>query len=173
MQPDNDMGVDKKTKFETVFRMYYSQLYCYAGQFIADDDERKDVVSSVFEDFWCQIDAVREESVRPYLYKNTRNKCLDRLRHEKVRERYSALCRSLTPDMVSDESVSEHLEREQLVQHVLSELPAPTKDIFSLCYLDGLKYKEAAAKLGISTASVQMHIVRALKIIRRRNHKKE
>lgn len=45
-------------------------------------------------------------------------------------------------------------------------LPETTRTIFSLCFVEHMKYAEAAEQLHVSLSTIKKHIVRALKLIR-------
>ncbi|MEY9850605.1 RNA polymerase sigma factor (sigma-70 family) [Leifsonia sp. EB41] len=51
-------------------------------------------------------------------------------------------------------------EAMRLVREVISQLPAVDQEIFRLCMVDGLTYKEAAAKLGLKHGSVRNRLSR-------------
>ena len=53
------------------------------------------------------------------------------------------------------------LELEHL-ENLLARLPQRTRDVFMLCRVEGMTYKEAAHYLRISTSSVQKHMATAL-----------
>jgi RNA polymerase sigma-70 factor (ECF subfamily) len=58
----------------------------------------------------------------------------------------------------------EHAEMRQRLARVRSgieRLPARTREIFLMHRLDGMKYREIAAALGISQSAVEKHIARA------------
>lgn len=51
-------------------------------------------------------------------------------------------------------------EAMRLVREVISQLPVVDRGIFRLCMVDGLTYKEAAAKLGLKHGSVRNRLSR-------------
>lgn len=48
------------------------------------------------------------------------------------------------------------------IDRVLAELPVPVREAFLFSQIDGLKQSEIAQRLGLSIATVQRHIVRAV-----------
>lgn len=50
---------------------------------------------------------------------------------------------------------------------IVQQLPLRTRQVFQLCRIDGLRYKEVAARLDISVSSVQKHMAIALEYITR------
>ena len=57
----------------------------------------------------------------------------------------------------------------QRVEVELGKLPPRTQEIIRCVYLKGMKYKEVAEKLGISVATVNSLLVKALKKLRQQS----
>ena len=153
-------------EFDILFRQYYEELYFFAMQFLHDSEESKDVVSDAFEDVWFHYATLQRDSVRFYLYRIVRNKCIDILRHQKIRQQYAEKMRLITKGYDDSMDSIEWQEREVHVQRVLDALQPPTKDIFMACYVDHLKYAEVAKMMAISIDTVKKHVKKALRFIR-------
>ena len=52
------------------------------------------------------------------------------------------------------------------IRKEIDNLPPKCREVFILSKIDGLKYKEIALKLNISTKTIENHMTRALKQIR-------
>ena len=120
-------------------------------------------------------------SQRKYLEDNTclitylmvvgRNKCLNYLKSLQLHtipiddlNEYTVYQRS-NVYVLEDDSLEILITKElaQAIATSLEKLPAQTKEIFMLSRYNGLKNKEIADQLGISTKSVEYHIKNALK----------
>lgn len=66
----------------------------------------------------------------------------------------------------TEDHIREMKEREEKIKQVLDSLQPVTLAIFTRCFVQHMKYAEAAADLQVSVATVKKHIVRALKQIR-------
>lgn len=161
----------RQQEFDISYKKYYAPLFVFAKRFVEDDDDCHDLLGDVFEDVWLHFSDIRPEALKSYLYVTLRRKCLDFLRHKKAEQHYIDLLKTLTANYDSAERILEMEEREKHVSKVINSLQPPTKEIFRLCFVDRLKYAEAAASLGISIATVKKHIVRALKILREQREK--
>ena len=75
-------------------------------------------------------------------------------------ERLYSLDFALSAD---EETLYEELRRQ--IQEALSVLPERSREVFLLSRFNGLKNKEIASKLGISTTAVEKHISKSLKRI--------
>ena len=164
--------MEETKDFDAIFRKYYDALYIFARQFL-DEDESHDVVTAAFEDVWVNFANIQKETVRSYLYKDVRNKCLDILRHSKYEQAYVSYLENLTQEYNNVEEHIEELERAKAIQRAISLLKSPTFEIFTACYVDNLSYKETAEQMGISINTVKKHIKIALKFFRERRLAKE
>lgn len=154
--------------FDRLFRLHYNQLFLFAKTFISVDEDCHDLVNDVFEEVWIHYAMIKEEVALQYMYTCLRRRCLDRLRRQKVEQRYMQLHSLLTERYTTMEGLREVHERERIVEEVISSLPPPTQDIFTLCYVEHKKYQEVAELLGISPSTVKKHISRALQMISER-----
>ncbi len=155
-----------KKDFDSIFRQYYGRLCAYAGQFVFDNDSCADIVSEAFENLWKDFSDIKKPALQSYLYKNVHNKCIDYIRRQKVRKRYVDLYVMLTESTFTQEELEAQQEREKQMEEILAKLNNRTREIFLACYADGKKYKEVAEMTGLSIASIQKYMVKALKVIR-------
>jgi RNA polymerase sigma-70 factor (family 1) len=153
-----------KSKFEKIYTENYSRLYYYALHIAGDSEVAKDILSDVFAGLWNNIDKIEIESINAYLMTAVRHRAVDYLRRNILQSQYS-------DDYIHEatlfyEDGSDELEKDKLVEQMLSQLQPPTKDILEMCYLQRMKYAEVAEVLKISPATVKKHISKALKILR-------
>ncbi len=70
------------------------------------------------------------------------------------------------PSTAHQEVVEQEIEK--AVRAAIAGLPDRCRQVFELSRMQGLKYAEIAATLGISVKSVETHIGRALRVLRDR-----
>ncbi len=153
-------------EFDQLFRLYYEPLYRFALQFVADSEECHDIVSGAFEDVWRSFEHIEAATVKSFLYTNVRNKCIDFLRRQKCQRRYLQYVEHVSERFSHSLQQIEHEEMQSLLDQFLGEMKSPTREILEACYLHEKKYKEVAAEMNISIATVKKHMVRALKTLR-------
>ncbi len=159
------MNLKKQHQFESVFRMHYRELYLHALSFVRVEAEAEDIVNDVFEYVWDHYERLdTSESLRPFLYTLTRNKCLDFLRREKAKERFRQYYADLPREMEVDYKDYEDLIAK--IMKLIDELPAQTSTVFRKCFIEKKTYKETGEELGISVNTVRTHISKALRILR-------
>lgn len=142
--------------------------------YICDEAEANDIVTAAYEDAWRCFSDINRDAARSWLYTNVRRKCINWLRHQQHHRRYASLHIQLCKDISYDPDPVEAEERQRHIERTLASLPENTRQIFTRCYVDGMKYREVAEELDISIETVKKHIVRALRLIKeyRNNVKK-
>lgn len=150
---------------EYLFTRYYKPLVLWAGSFLNNIPQSEDLVQDFFIRLWEKRTqtSLQATTFKSFLYTSVRNLAFDRM------EKKDPL-RHATDLKSSDKAWEEYdtLEEEVLarVKNEIDKLPERSRQIMQCIYLQGLHYKETAAKLGISIATVNTLLVNALKKIR-------
>lgn len=155
-------------KMERVFDLYYQKLYVYAYAMLCDEDEAKDIVSGVMQTLWEDWKGDNPRMANPtagMLYTLVRNRCLDILKHEKVKERYEAMIEA-TSEMADDDDVEEFERRIDDVREAVDRLPENSKRVLMCTYYKKMSYRETAEMLGMSENMVRKHMVKAFRLLR-------
>ncbi len=159
-----------ESMFEQLFRKYYQLLCNYGNSILKDMDEAEEVVQSVFMDIWEKKNDLQINiSLKSYLYRMVHNRCLNKLKHEKIKEEYKVYNYAQTQ---LNPSNAIHLtlqnELQQNIEDAIADLPEQCRLIFKLSRFEELKYSEIAEQLGISIKTVENQMSKALKILRER-----
>lgn len=161
---------DSENRFEQFFKSSYSLFYFTAYHLLGDEEKSRDVVNDCFALTWSGSRDGTVTEWRAYMYNAVRNKCIDMLRRDKVRQRYVALYQAVTPEAVDEQDDDREL-LEQIYKKIES-LPELPRKVLHKCYFEGKKYKETAAELGISESYVKKNMMIALKNLRSKVVKK-
>ena len=170
---ENDATLFTKVKgndqlaFEVLFKKYYQSLCSYAFQFMEEDLGSEEIVQDVFCSIWEQRETAEIESFKSYCYRAVRNKCLNAIKHIKVREEYKAhnqYQQDLEQGNFDEEGPVNELSEN--IEAVIEAMPDMRKKVFKMSRYDGLKYREIAEKLGISIKTVEIHMSKALAYLR-------
>lgn len=113
---------------------------------------------------------------RSYIYRTAHNLAVDYLRQERggPTERADDLqIAQVADEMPSPEAVVSGRDELDAIRAALLELPERTRQVFALARLEGLIYQDVADRLGISTSSVQKHLMVATRhvMLRRRRER--
>ena len=154
--------------FNYIFYAYYKGLVLYAKEFTEDMDTAEEIVQGFFVKFWTEREQIRIiSSVKAYLVKSVRNKCLDFLKHRKIMDKYNKEIQKKPPNKADEgEEVIMTYELKEMIEKSINTLPENCKEIFKKSRYEGKKYKEIAGELGISVKTVEAQIGKALKILR-------
>lgn len=153
--------------FDALFREFYAPLVGFAESLLHVRQAAEEVVQDVFLEVWRRRESLQlEETWRAYLYRATRNRGLNELRHERVKLKSEPMLRAPEAVEPSGQDELEAAELEAAFRRALAALPEPVREVFELSRRDGLRYGEMAAALGISVKTVEARMGRALKELR-------
>lgn len=143
------------------FRTGWSKLVCQIERKTSRSD-----AEDLLQDAYVRMVAhdVRPDNNEAYLVRSAVNRGNDAYRMEEVRERNHAdiamtLLRQAAP--LQDEVLLAQVRLKRVSQGI-EQLPPRTREVFLLQRIDGLKYREIAAKLAISQTAVEKHMTRAM-----------
>lgn len=158
--------------FEQIVKSYWPRLYAFANIYVINKEAAKEIVQDTFLVLWSQRKYLEDNTcLITYLMVVGPNKCLNYLKSLQLHtipiddlNEYTVYQRS-NVYVLEDDSLEILITKElaQAIATSLEKLPAQTKEIFMLSRYNGLKNKEIADQLGISTKSVEYHIKNALK----------
>jgi RNA polymerase sigma-70 factor (ECF subfamily) len=153
--------------FDSVFRELYPSLVRCAEAMLHRRDVAEEVVQEVMLALWERRETlVVEDSLRAYLFRATRNRSLNHLRHVTIERKAEP---ELSAVESSDASAPASLVDEEIevaLRHAVSSLPPRCREVFELSRVHGLRYSEIAATLGISPKTVEAQMGKALRILR-------
>lgn len=152
--------------FQFLFKKYYSRLLAYAIRFVKEKEIAEDIIQEVFMSFWEKRQLLKSISLSSLLFCMVRNASINYLKQKVLvdkfpieyienidgEEKLYSLDFALSAD---EETLYEELRKR--IQEALSILPERSREIFLLSRFKGLKNKEIASKLEISTTAVEKH----------------
>lgn len=151
----------------TLYRQHYGELLRRACILLHDEEDARDAVSDVMTRLMA-TDILPDdgEKLLAYVRSCVRFECLNRLKRMKLQERLS---RALPlEDSELDREIDEEEQYSQYQQFIQTELTPQTRRIFMMHYGERLKYREIAARVGISEAAVYKHLSQAIKKLKTR-----
>lgn len=158
--------------FENIYKVYYPKMYGFAKTYVLTGEEAENIVQDVFLMLWEKRAEIEIAfSLTTFLFTLVKNKCLNHLRHQMVKDEYDAYMREeLSFKLYSLErfDYSYHSE-EELQIHIrkaIDSLPERCREVFIKSRLEGKKYREISEELGISVNTVENQMVTALKKLR-------
>lgn len=160
----------EESAWHELFVRHYPFMCYLAAQYVHDDFLASALASDVISHLWEIRTSVRiETSLRAYLLRSTRNRCLNYLQSApELREEVFSRSVGLHPAFDEEHPLGILLEKEleQQLARVLERLPEQTRRVFSRSRFDGMTYHQIAAEMEITVHTVKYHIRQALALLR-------
>lgn len=155
--------------FEKLFNAYKHKVYTTAMYFTKNETDAEEIVQDVFSRIWryrAKLPGVK--NFPTWITTVTRNRSLTVLKRIALEQRRRQVmpCRPDRTSLIDTEFEIRQKELNLLLQSALKHLTPQQRTIFELSRLEGLDRKTVAASLGLSPATVSVHLTIALKRVR-------
>ncbi len=155
---------------ELIFKKYYPRLCAFAIDFLEDKEDAEDIVQDVFKVYLEKnnIISTDELAIKSFLYSSVKNACLNKFRHQKVKDKY---CQVFAQEEESDSHGLDNIIHAEIVgslYEAINELPKGCAIVIRMGYLEGLKNPQIAETLGISINTVKTQKQRGLTLLRQK-----
>lgn len=164
------------TDFEQLYILYYPKLVRFSKEYVLSKEDAENIVQDVFLAVWEQKEQLFSiQNIPSYLFKLTKNKCIDFLRRkilsaEKTKYLQELQIRDfgyrLNAMEQFDENVLYEKELNAIIHQAIQSLPQKCREIFILSRFDELSHQEIADRYKISTSTVNNQLTMAMKKIK-------
>jgi RNA polymerase sigma factor (sigma-70 family) len=153
-----------RAAFDELYLRYADVIFSYALETLGERDAAVSVTQDVFNAAWSRLDAISlgTGSILPWLLEAARNFCLHAAR--KARRQVNTVSiaeyegHEIDPDGLDERINAQHLLGR--IEAEVARMPALDAQVYRLLIHEGRSYAEAAAAIGISTASVTKRLGR-------------
>ncbi len=157
----------KEVLFKNFFKDNFAKFCVFASRFIADQFVCEDIVQESFLKIWESENKSYESdlSLMAFMYKTIRNKCLNHLKHVKIKDKYNS---DMLLELESEEYLLTNVVNEEtnyLLYKAIKTLSPQCGQVIKL-HLKGLKNKDMAEDLNLSVATVKTHKMVAYRHLR-------
>lgn len=143
-----------KKIFEKIFQSYYRSLCLFANKIIDNMPVAEDIAQESFIALWGSASSIENENhLKAFLYQITKNNCLNYLKREKIKNRFTEVNKIEQIDREFSYMVIEE-EIERIMRHMIETLPPKCSEIFMLA-MKGKSNEEIANQLRISINTVK------------------
>ena len=157
---------DDEAGFHRLFDRYYVVLCRFVHTLIEDEVSAEDVVQDIFVYIWeRRHEIVITTSVRSYLFEACRHKALNHLRNNRRFTRF--VPEEHEQDMGREEMDIETEELYRLIEEAVMSLPEKCGKIYRMSREEDLSHKEIAEREGITVKTVEAHLHKALKRLKK------
>lgn len=152
--------------FKLIFTKYYAALREYASFFVYDEDA-EEVVQDIMVRFWELRNTLYiESSLRGYLFKTVKNRCLNLIKSEQLHQRVHSEIQETLKQQLEDPDFYLFDELSKRIDEAVEGLPPSYKEAFLLSRFGELTYQQVAEQLNVSTKTIEYRISQSLKLLR-------
>lgn len=159
---------DDRDAFAALYYMHISTLKAFVQRTAKSPFLTEDIVHDTFVKIWeVRKDIDPSKSFKAFLFTIAKNNLLNLLKRAQHETNIIAEISKFAT--IADHSTDQAIgfnESSAIVAEALEQLQGNVKEVFVLCRLQGLSYKQAADKLGITSSTVNKHMHKALKHVR-------
>jgi len=149
--------------FREVFYKYYDRIYTGFFKRTGSHEIAQDLTQQTFIKFWRYRDSYTPAlTVEVQLFRKGKLIFIDWLRKEsKDRQMIQGLSQAKIP--VNELSV----DLKDALHQAINQLSPVRKEVFNMAYIEGYSHKEIADKLQISVRTVETHVYKSVKELRK------
>jgi RNA polymerase sigma-70 factor (ECF subfamily) len=165
-----------KEDFVKAYSIHYPKLVRFSQTYVLSLQDAENIVQDVFLHLWEHWDNIDSLiNVNAFLFMSVKNRCIDYLRKQTQLKRKEQplfelqekeLQLNLYSLQVLDENNLTNEEIEAIISDAINSLPERCREIFILNRIEGLRHKEIATRLNISTNTVEGQMNIALRKLR-------
>lgn len=159
---------DDKLAFSILFTRYYADLFRFSMTITRDKTAAEEIVQDLFVRFWEGRKVCKAiGSLKAYFLKSVQNRSIDWLRHESIRNNFTAMMLEHPLALQNDtENYILYTELEAKMQSALEKLPEECAAVFRKSRFEAFKYEEIAELMGISVRTVENRISKSIHLLR-------
>ena len=163
------MKIGDKKAFKFFFEAYYSGLCNYVNLFVRNESLSEEIVQDVYIYVWNNRKKIKiHNSVRAYLFTASKNKGINHIRNEKVRNTALHKLKDYIQDYVPQpDEILQEQEFQKILNEATEKLPPRCREIFLLSRKHGYTNEKIAAELNISPKTVENQMTIALRKMRK------
>ncbi len=149
--------------------LHWEKLLAYCQHYTKERDASQEILQDIFCTLWDRRNATEiNVPITHYLFSAARNKIAryyrDKYRDERHREHAAFLFKEETHNT---EETIHHQDMQRRISELVNRLPERCGEVYVLSRDEGMAIREIAGKLSISEKTVETHLTKALKFLRR------
>lgn len=155
--------------FDQIYQLYSYRLLGFLIKLVKSELYAAELLQDTFIKLWDNRKNIdMDRSFRSYLFRIAENNVYDFFRKAACEKKLQAAILKSACDRY--QHVEENLltkENEQILQNAINLLPPKRRQIFHLIKMEERSYEEVSALLNVSVSTINDHIVKATKSIRK------
>jgi len=156
--------------FDELYRLYSHKLFSFVFRILKDEADSDDIVQEVFLKIWEHREKLLDcKLLNSFIFTIAYNNSISLIRKRISSTKYIEYLRDLSVNQPQGNfrTEIELIELKNQIENLISHLPERQKQVFLMHRKKGLTYPEIAGELEISKNTVENHMVKAMKYLRR------
>ena len=156
----------RELEFQLLCQRHSDEIYRYARGLLRNQADAEDATQEALFRLWIHLPRINLFKTRAWLFRVTRNYCLDLIRDRSSRVTAPGTEEEMVEEWPDDLAVdpSEAADssfRLEQARQLLLKLPERLRSVFLLYEVNGMRYREIADVLGIPINTVKVNLLRA------------
>lgn len=158
-----------KTAINDLYAEYSPRLYRFAMAYLKSESEVLDIVQEVFVNVWINRNKLKKNSnFDAYLFTVAKNTIVSVFRKKLSEKDYFEYLKNKSiTNSIDTESQFNYNQLSDKLNDLIEQLPPQRKKIYQLSKERGLANKTIATELGISVKTVEDHLSKASKFVKK------
>lgn len=152
--------------FEEIYDRYWEPLFSYTYNVLSNQAAAKDVVQNIFISIWERRDKLSVRNLYAYLLQSAKYQIASNLRKNRLDDRHLSELKFIGSVNTTDENIVFKESKKEILAH-LENVPNRSRIVFYMSRFDCFTNQEIAETLGISIRTVETHISKVLKYLRK------
>jgi len=157
-----------KNAFATIYERYKKPLAANLLKLLKSEELTFDILQGLFLKIWENREQIRpEKSFRSYIFRIAENMVYDYYRKAARDKKMQMNIIQTSTEIYS--YIEENLlikENSNLLREAVALMPPQRQQVFTLCKLEGMSYKEVEKIMGIGPKTINSHLLQANKFLR-------
>jgi RNA polymerase sigma factor (sigma-70 family) len=167
MEKNAAKGICEELIFASFFKSNAKILANYLYYKFGNAEQANDIAQDAFIKLWENCGNVPPEKAKSFLYTVANNATLNQIAHQKVVLGYAKKSNPSHSTSEDPQFIMEEAQFHDKFQNAINNLSEAQRTAFLLNRIDGKKYSEIAAILGIGIKAVEKRISGALSSLRK------
>ncbi len=132
------------------------EMFRFAKRFLVSTEEAEDVVQDLMMKFWQKKEELSDINVKSYVMKSVKNECLNRLKHNNIKQGFAKAQGSKIQHHVPEDNNL----KDEIIKYI-HKLPEKQKVVIHLKDVEEYSITEIAEILDMQENAVRVNLMRA------------
>ena len=161
------LAQDDEKAFAEIYERYWRPLHQQAVRKLGRAEDAEEVVQDLFVTLWNKRRSASIQQLDAYLFSGLKYKIIDCIRAQLVRKAYAAAAPHRPAPSCCTEETLAAADLSLALDASVRGLPSHSQEVFRLSRVEHQSVPEIAARLQVSPKTVEYHLSRSLRLLRK------